>query len=87
MPRYNLRYLVLEVIWVAVALGALRMCFVAGPSPAASSDVLFVLAMIAFVGSGGAIIGGLFGRMGRGAIVALALALVLYLGSGLLLYL
>jgi hypothetical protein len=71
--QFSFGYVMLEIFWVAVALGFFRAAFSPPLEPYdASSLFLFV-----GIAAAGAAFGGLFGRMVIGAIAAVAIALLL----------
>jgi hypothetical protein len=75
--QYSLSYLLLEIFWVAAALGSFR-AITALPEGYAAAGPPLVLGVVVAIG---AAIGGAFGRMVIGAVVAVILALL----AGLLL--
>jgi hypothetical protein len=69
--QFSLRYLLLQIFWVAVALGTLRALASLPENPAAGP-----LLLIALVIAIGAAIGGCFGQMIWGVVWAVLLAIV-----------
>ena len=71
MPRYSLRYLLLELALFSVSFGA----FAAAPNFARPvSNLLALTSLIAFGGA----VGGLFGRMLAGAILIVPLIFAMF---------
>lgn len=70
--QFSLSYLMLETFWVASALGSFR----AGMSLPDDFEWLGLPAILFSVASAGAAIGGLYGRMIMGALIAIALMLI-----------
>ena len=87
LKRFTLWYLLLEVAWIAIALGTLRFCWVYPRS--GGFDICFYLSEIACCGATGAMLGGFFGRMVLGAIVALVVpvCIVIFLFGNYVIYL
>jgi hypothetical protein len=75
--QFSLGYLLLEIFWVAAALGSFRAIMALPEEYAAAGPPLLLAAVVAV----GAALGGVFGQMRWGAVLAVLLALV----SGLLL--
>lgn len=71
--QFSLGYLMLEIFWVAVALGCFRAAFDSTTEPYAATTLFMLAGMV----TAGAAIGGLFGRMAIGALVGFGIILVL----------
>lgn len=69
--RFGLKWLFLEVLWIALAVGAWILLAHASPAPGLAVPV------IAFYTACGAAIGGLFGRAGSGALTGAILSSLL----------
>ena len=69
--RFGLKWLFLEVLWIALAVGAWILLAHSSPAPG------LAVPLIAFYTACGAVIGGLFGRAGWGALTGAILSSLL----------
>jgi len=71
--QFSLRYLLLEMLLIGLALGLSRLVVVFWGHESNSAAVVRVVSLIVGLACWGAAFGGLFGRMGMGALTALGL--------------